>query len=134
MKLPESAEKGFTLIEVISAMTILSIGILGTTALIPSALYLTQVTQEYDTAKSAAANKMEDIGACDFNQVVTRYHNTYFTVAGLNAPVAQPNPGYISVNNTNPNLLDITVIITWQGALDPNATLNFSMKTMRAND
>jgi len=123
-------QKGFTLVEIALAMVILTVGILALLATITPSLYSEQTSREFDLAKTAAANKLEEIRGYDFATVYATYNNTYFAVTGLTAPATQTNPGFINIDNSNPNLLDITVTITWQSGIQKNTNLSVSMKTM----
>ena len=61
---------GFTLIEVLVAMVILSIGLLGTAALITGIIKSNQVSNRITTATVLAQDKMEEIKSMEYLNVV----------------------------------------------------------------
>jgi Tfp pilus assembly protein PilV len=125
-------ESGLTLIEIVLAMIILTVGILSIFSVIIPSMYLEQVSREFDIAKAAAANKLEEIRASDFDTAYTTYNNNYFQVRELSTPSGITNTGLVSISNANPDLLDITVTITWASQIRANANKSLSMKTMFA--
>jgi len=117
------AQEGFTLIEVIIAMILLSVGLLTLLSVTLGGMLQRETTREYDIARNAANAKVEEIRAQDFNDVAA-YNNTYFSVAGLTAPTGWTSPGkivkivggveYAGVNTSVPDLYEVTVTIRWQ--------------------
>ena len=104
---------GFTLIEVIIAMILLTVGLMTLLSVTLGGMVQREVTREYDIARNAAFAKIEEIRAQDFDDVAA-YTGTYFAVVGLTAPTGWTNPGFISVNNTVSDLYDVTVTIRWR--------------------
>ncbi|MEK7309195.1 MAG: prepilin-type N-terminal cleavage/methylation domain-containing protein [Planctomycetota bacterium] len=107
------AGAGFTLIEVIIAMILLTVGLMTLLSVTLGGMLQREVTREYDIARNAASAKIEEIRAQDFDDVAA-YTGTYFAVVGLTAPTGWTNPGFISVNNTVSDLYDVTVTIRWR--------------------
>ena len=125
-------ESGLTLIEIALAIIILTVGILSIFSVIIPSMYLDQSSREFDIAKAAAADKLEEIRAYDFDSVYTTYNNSYFSVQELGVPSGITNTGYVNINNANPDLLDITVTVTWPTNIRTNTNKSLSMKTMLA--
>lgn len=105
---------GFTLIEVVIAMILLTIGLMTLLSVTLGGLVQREVTREFDIARNAAYTQMGDIRVQDFEDVFNDYHNTYFNVEGLIAPTGWPQPGYISINNARADLYDVTLTVRWQ--------------------
>jgi len=113
MKSIPAQKDGFTLIEVIIAMVLLSVGLLTLLSVTMGGMVQREVTREYDIARNAASAKMDEIRAQDFSDV-SDYDGDYFGVIGLTAPAGWTNPGRITVNSTVSDLYDITVTIRWR--------------------
>ena len=108
--------EGFTLIEVIIAMVLLTVGLMTLLSVTMGGMLQRQVTREYDLAREAAFAKIEEIRAQDFPDVVT-YNNSprnSFSVVGLIAPTGWANPGLVAVNTSVSDLYEITVTVRWQ--------------------
>ncbi|MBI5778260.1 MAG: prepilin-type N-terminal cleavage/methylation domain-containing protein [Planctomycetes bacterium] len=131
---------GFTLIEVVIAMILLSVGLLTLLSVTMSGMLQREVTREYDVAREAAFAKIEEIRTQDFPDLLSApYSGTYFAVAGLITPTGWANPGFISVNNTTSSLYDITVTIRWQiqgntSALVYNEYVTRTLMTRRSKE
>lgn len=63
--------KGFSLIEILVAITILSVGLLGTAALITGIIRSNQVSNRVSTATTLAQDKMEDIKRLGYSNAVS---------------------------------------------------------------
>ena len=127
------ATNGFTIIEVMMAIIVLVTGILALLAILSACMYQQITSREADIAKSTAAAKLEEIrakGETDFVNVCTAYSGTNFAVSELQTQTGDPNPGYIMIDNSNPELLDITVRVRWLSRSGPSANLSTQMKTM----
>ena len=98
---------GFTLIEVLVAMVILSIGLLGTAALITGIIRGNQVSNRVTTATTLAQDKMEDI------------KRVGSTAGDAKAPLPSPYDQYerevIVVPNSPANgMSTVTVNVHWE--------------------
>jgi len=106
---------GFTLIEVVIAMILLTTGLLTLLSVTLGGMLQREVTREYDIARNAAFAKIEEIREQDFPDIISpSFSGTYFAVVGLTAPTGWANPGYITVNNSVLDLYEITVTIRWR--------------------
>lgn len=114
-------KKGFTLVEVLIATTIM-VTVLG--ALVYSlsqSLNLTETARNQDIALNAAQDSferirnLEDVGSCQNPSAISDYHGCAFAVAGLTAPQSQSDPGQIQVTTIQANqLYDVTITVGWQ--------------------
>lgn len=92
-----TAEDGFTIIEVLVAIVLIAVGVLGTFATLDSSSHLTASSQREQAAMTAAEQAMEQVRA-----------NTYTNIAiGTPLPTAAGTDGNASTdhsgNPTNPN-------------------------------
>jgi prepilin-type N-terminal cleavage/methylation domain-containing protein len=113
-----NAEGGFTLLEVVVAVSILSIALMGIMALYVHTIALSEVNRETQIATFAAQSKLDEIRAMNFNNILTTYPpgaSTYFAVSGLRAFAPDPQPGSVTTDNTNANLINVQVRVRWQG-------------------
>ncbi|MEK7448520.1 MAG: hypothetical protein AAB019_03445 [Planctomycetota bacterium] len=108
------SQSGLTMVEVIVAMTLLTVGVVFILSVMVSALQQREVSRERDIAKNAAVAKLEEIKAYTFSSIYTTYNQTYFNVSGLVKRTDKSDEGYSQVNNSNVNLLDVTVTIYWK--------------------
>lgn len=122
-------QTGFTLIEVVIAMILLTVGLLTLLSVTLSGMVQREVTREYDIARNAAFAKIEEIRAQDFVDVAA-YNNTYFGVTGLTAPTGWSDSGFITVNSSVADLYDVTVTIRWQIQGNTNAAVYNEYVTM----
>lgn len=111
---------GFTLLEVIVAVSILSVALMGILALYIHTITLSEVNRETQIATFAGQQKLDEIRAMDFNNILTSYPagaTTYFAVNGLRpfGIPPDPQPGAVTVDNTNNRLLNVQVRIRWSG-------------------
>ena len=117
-------QSGFTLIEVVIAMILLTAGLLTLLSVVLGGMLQRGVTREYDIARNAAFAKIEEIRAQDFSDIYTDYNMEYFEVPGLITPTGWTLPGkivkivagveYDGVDDSALDLYDITVTIRWQ--------------------
>ena len=122
---PPAREGGFTLLEVMIAMTILAVALMGVLSLYANTMILAEVNKNSRTATFAAQQKVEEVRglvsptATDpLSAVRTAYPSgttTYFAVSGLAVYGSEPNPGSVVVDYTNANLLNVTVKVHWKG-------------------
>ncbi|MBI4712164.1 MAG: hypothetical protein HY762_02490 [Planctomycetes bacterium] len=110
---------GFTLVEVMLALAVLTAGLLSLVLTLTTAIYQNEVAREYDLAVNAAVAKIQEIrGHTPFSGATgtfATYNNTTFDVAGIiRAGTDQTaDNGEVVINNANPDLLDVTVKISF---------------------
>ena len=110
---------GFTLIEVLIAMTILSIGLLGTAALITSVIRGNQVSNRVTTATTLAQDKMEDIKRLGYLNAVSE----------AKAFLQPPDDKYereviVTPNSPSNGMSAVTVKVYWE------STKSISLQTI----
>jgi type IV pilus modification protein PilV len=121
-------EKGFSLIEVLTAMVILSVGMLGTAALISGIIRGNQTSRNVTTATTLAQDKMEQIVKAGYSGIssstatetedynsITNYDNfrrvTDITVC--------PDDGVGTDCNGWPKMKIVAVSVSWQTGTNP---------------
>ena len=101
-------DNGFTLIEVLIAIVILSVGLLGMAALTVGIINGNKFSNQLTTATTLAQDKMEDIRRVGYSSVT----------AETKAPCSSPYAAYnreVAVSNNSPatNMKTITVKVYW---------------------
>ena len=103
--------KGFTLIEVLVAMVILSIGLLGTAALITGIINGNKVSNRITTATVLAQDKMEEIKRVGYSTAGDELK------ASLPSPYDQYEREVIVVPNSPANgMSTVTVNVYWESS------------------
>lgn len=109
------SQAGFTLVEIIIAMAIIVIGVMG---LMSTYIYMSTssaAADETTVAMNAARAKIDEISGMTFSDVIATYQNRVvtFDVPGLMPKPAGQATG--AVVGTLPTVLEITVTINWTG-------------------
>lgn len=116
------SSQGFTLLETCFAMFILALLALNTVATLATCMRIDNSNREREQAHLAARNQMETILAWpDYGTLKTKFNDTWFTAGTLLAPPyatggsgdANASPGRVTVDDTNPDLLRVTVRVDW---------------------
>jgi len=102
---------GFTLLELMITAAILVVSITGLLALFVGLASLNQNSKNTTLAMTACQDKMEEIRDSDFSTLYANYNGTNFNPAGF--PVADAE-GAISIDNTDPDLLEVCAAISWR--------------------
>lgn len=111
MSVKRNSGSGFTIVEVILALAVISIALLAAMGLIMSSATLKQTTREFSLAQELAAGEIERIKAYPaagrFDEILALH--------GTSVPVPQLQAGILrrQVDGSNPHLLRVTVTITW---------------------
>ncbi len=114
-----SAESGLTLVELIVALSIFIILAAGLSASMVAGLRLNTDTRNRDNAREAARSQMEVILAWnDYDTIAANYDGMSFS------------HGTVSVDATNPDLLEVRLTVTWEASTGPET---FQLLTMIAN-
>jgi type IV pilus assembly protein PilV len=103
--------KGFTLIEVLVAMVILSIGLLGTAALITGIINSNKLSNRITTATVLAQDKMEEIKGAGYAGAVTETRTF----------LPSPDDNYereVTVVDGSPdaNMRTVTITVYWESS------------------
>lgn len=101
--------KGFTLIEVLVAMVILSVGLLGTAALITGIINGNKVSNRITTATVLAQDKMEEIKGLDYSSIVSEPKSSLpppYDQYERQVTVIDPSPAA--------NMKTVTVTVYWE--------------------
>ena len=109
--MPKENDKGFTLIEVLIAILILSVGLLGMAALTAGIINGNRFSNDMLKATTLAQDKMEDIRRTSYAIVASE----------TKATMPSPNSDYkreVTVTNNSPatDMKTVTVKVYWGGA------------------
>jgi prepilin-type N-terminal cleavage/methylation domain-containing protein len=108
-------KSGFTLVEVLVAVSITAVCLAGMLLSYINLLTLTDLTRDFTLATSAASQKVEEVKRSPFDSVA-EYNNTVFSIAGF--PAATEAKGRIEITNTTYSYLKkvrITVAFRTRG-------------------
>lgn len=105
---------GFTLVEVMIAVTILAVASGGLIAAFTGCFTVNEGARNSTIAINGAQKKMEEIRNYDFDDIYSDYNGATFEVAGLHEEGSENKEGSIVVDNTNSNLLKVTVTVCWK--------------------
>ncbi|MFA5147519.1 MAG: hypothetical protein WC491_00165 [Candidatus Omnitrophota bacterium] len=103
--------RGFTLLELMLASTILIVAICGLLASYVLCFSLTETAKNMTLASNAIQFKLEEMRDHTFGDVSADYDNTTFTVSGFSAGQAI---GAITVESISTDLLRVTVSVCWR--------------------
>jgi type II secretory pathway pseudopilin PulG len=132
-------ESGLSLLEVMIALAIIAFAIFAIMSMILGTMAAQEAMRELQTAKEAAAQKIEQIKSTDFQTALTTYPPVVppttppqFPVAGLvdtSYPDKIARGSVITQIDANQTLMDILVSITWKGR---KGTTTYSMRSLYA--
>lgn len=101
--------RGYTLIEILFAIGLLAFALCGILVTFTSAMSLNAFSKNINIATNAAESLMEKIRTDAFPNIVGDYNGLVFNVTAIPASV-----GVVYVNNTNPELLNVTISVCWR--------------------
>lgn len=104
-------DKGFTLLELMIAVSVLIVAMAGLMAVFTHLISLNENSRKLTLAVEACQDKLEEMRNSNFSTLFTTYNGTSFNPNGFPAGEAK---GIVSVNNTNPNLLQVFVSVSWR--------------------
>ena len=108
-----AGENGFTLIEVMAGMIIMTIGVMGLSAAFVQTMTIEETNDELNMAVNAARGRMELIKKMGYDAVVTAYPSGgSFDVAGLDLAGGAAYPGTITISSTS-TYVDVVVAVNW---------------------
>ncbi len=102
---------GLTLLEIMITTAVLIVAVTGLLALFAYLFSINENARKLTLGITAAQDKMEEIRDADFSTLYATYNSTGFEPAGFDAGDAEGN---ISIDNTDPNLLEICVSVSWR--------------------
>lgn len=100
---------GFTLLEILLAVGILGSMLCGILVTYASCFVLAATAKNSNISTNAALSLIEEIRSSPFNRIMDDYNGLNFLVNGI--PLSR---GVIYVNNANPKLLEVTVVVCWR--------------------
>jgi Tfp pilus assembly protein PilV len=110
-----------SLVEVMLALTVLTVGAFSALSTLTSAMALDEDLKERSIAMRAAMSKIESIVAYDYNNDINNLVNYWnlaannsFEVEHLKAQNGLPQQGSITIDTTDPDRIRLTVTIRWQ--------------------
>ena len=102
---------GFTLIEVLVAMVILTVGLLGTAALITGIINGNKLSNRISTATTCAQDKMEEIRRLGYSNAVSESR------AFLSSPYDQyEREVTVTPNSPSSDMSTVTVKVYWESS------------------
>lgn len=108
------SKKGVSLIEVlISAFILVIVAVVFLQSYI-SCIKLASMTKESLFALNSAAAKIEEVRNHNFSDIYNYYNNGAGHTFGVTELNPQDSMGTVFVDNSNPNLLTVTVTVCWR--------------------
>lgn len=128
VKKPVSGRKGFTLIEVMIAVFLLAVAIMGAAAVTTSVIKANSYSKTLTVATTLAKDKMEEQKAANFTALPTAGSPDYATANGDVQSSASGSYYTRSWGVTGTDPLTITVTVTWP------TNRSVQLRTIRARD
>lgn len=118
MLCPEAIRRrraGMTLVEVIFAIGILGVAVIGILATMLLTIRHREAARETEIASNAAEERLETVRGTIFADIQTTFGSSFFGVTGLNAHPTNAGgaQGSTTVTAVAANLLEIQVTIEW---------------------
>jgi len=104
--------RGFTLVEALVAAGILVFAICAILVTYISCFILISTSKNVNIATNAAFGLIEEIRSTPFTQISNDYNGLNFTLNDI-----PQSMGVVYVDDTNPELLEVTVSVCWQQVL-----------------
>ena len=110
---PGGGEKGFSLLEVLLTVSILTITLIGLLQLFVYCSFLSELSGNVTLAVTEAQNKLEEIRNHNYSLITADYieggspGNTFNLSQGA-------GKGVIYIDSSNPSLLQIQVVVSWK--------------------
>lgn len=103
--------RGFTLLELMIAVGVLVVALAGLLGVFAHLMLLNENSSKLTLAVTACQAKLEEMRNSTFSTLYTAYNNTSFNPSGFAAGEAK---GAISINNSDPNLLQVFISVSWR--------------------
>ena len=110
-KLLKKYKSGFTLLELMIAVGVLVVALVGLLGVFAHLMLLNENSSKLTLAVTACQAKLEEMRNSSFSTLYLNYNGTNFNPAGFSSGEAK---GAISINNSNPNLLQVFVSVSWR--------------------
>ena len=106
-------KKGLTLIEILIAMFVLVIGILGTLQLFSYCAYLSEMSGNTNTVIDQAQSKIDEMRSSSFSLIATNYGagGTPGNTFALTNPTGK---GVITLDSSTADLLQVEINVSWK--------------------
>ncbi len=108
---PAKYEHGFTLIELMISVSVLIVALAGLLGVFAHLISLNENSSKLTLAVAACQTKLEEIRNSTFSNTYATYNGASFNPQGFTSGEAK---GAISVNNSNPNLLQVYISVSWR--------------------
>ncbi|MDP2921412.1 MAG: type II secretion system protein [Candidatus Omnitrophota bacterium] len=102
---------GFTLLELMIGVCVLIVALVGLLSVFAHMISLNENSSKLTLGVAACQAKLEEMRNSTFSILYTTYNNTSFNPSGFATGEAK---GAISINNSNPNLLQVSVNVSWR--------------------
>lgn len=102
---------GFTLLELMIAVSVLIVALAGLLAVFAHLMSLNENSRKLTLAVTACQAKLEEMRNSNFSTLYTTYNATNFNPGGFSSGEAK---AAVSINNSNPNLLQVFVSVSWR--------------------
>lgn len=124
---PLSASRGFTLLEVLFAIVILTIGLLGTAGLTTGIIRGNHFSKNLTSATAAAQSQLESVKSAGYsNATATNFPNDSVTMGGM----AFTRTTTITTNSPAANMKTVSVTVTWTES--NNTSRSLTLETILA--
>jgi type II secretory pathway pseudopilin PulG len=108
---PIKYKHGFTLLELMISVSVLIVALVGILGVFAHLVSLNENSSKLTLAVAACQGKLEEMRNSNFTTLYTTYNGTSFNPNGFSSGEAK---GAISINNSNPNLLQVYVSVSWR--------------------
>ncbi|OIO34595.1 MAG: hypothetical protein AUJ70_00770 [Candidatus Omnitrophica bacterium CG1_02_40_15] len=108
---PVKYEHGFTLLELMISVSVLIVALAGLLGVFAHLVSLNENSSKLTLAVAACQAKLEEIRSSTFSNVYATYNGASFNPQGFASGEAK---GAISINNSNPILLQVFVSVSWR--------------------
>ncbi len=102
---------GFTLLELMIAVSVLIVALVGLLGVFSHMISLNENSGKLTLVVAACQAKLEEMRNSTFSNLYTTYNGTSFNPNGFSSGDAK---GSIYINNSNPNLLQVFVSVSWR--------------------
>ena len=110
-KLFKKYKSGFTLLELMIAVGVLIVALVGLLGVFAHMMLLNENSRKLTIAVTACQDKLEEMRNANFSTLYATYNGAGFNPNGFTSGQAK---GTISIDNSDPNLLRIFVSISWR--------------------